>query len=133
VGADLGMHVILSSHLLEEVQRVSRSVVILDDGHVVAQGELAKLRQTPPELLVELDHHEGADPAPAFASTLQAAGLLAAVDGPRHVVVPLGTPSVYDTVRDALVDGGYSVRRLERRTASLEDVYLARSGLGRAE
>jgi ABC-2 type transport system ATP-binding protein len=133
VGADLGMHVILSSHLLEEVQRVSSSVVILDDGRVVAQGDLANLRQTPPELLVELDRDVGADPAPALVSTLQAAGLSAAVDGPRHVVVPLGAASVYDTVRDALAEGGYSVRRLERRTASLEDVYLARSGLGQAQ
>jgi ABC-2 type transport system ATP-binding protein len=133
VGGDLGMHVILSSHLLEEVERVSSSVVILDYGRVVAQGELGNLRQTPPELLVELDRDEGADPAPVLATTLQAAGLSAAVDGPRHVVVALGAPSVYDTVRDALADGGYSVRKLERRTASLEDVYLAQSGLGRSE
>src|SRR6266853_4198830 len=34
VGADLGMHVILSSHLLEEVERVSGSVVILEAGIV---------------------------------------------------------------------------------------------------
>jgi ABC-2 type transport system ATP-binding protein len=133
VGGDLGMHVILSSHLLEEVERVSSAVVILEAGQVVAQGELANLRQTPPELLVELDRSDGADPAPALVSTLQSLGLLATVEAPRHVVVPLEAPSVYDTVRDALADGGYSVRRLERRTASLEDVYLARAGLGRAE
>ena len=36
----------------------------------------------------------------------------------------------YDVVRDALADGGYSVRRLQRRTASLEEIYLASSAGG---
>jgi hypothetical protein len=42
----------------------------------------------------------------------------------------LDSAAVYDAVRDALADGAYSVRRLERRTASLEDVYLASAGSG---
>lgn len=131
VGGDLGMHVILSSHLLEEVERVSASVVILDAGRVVAEGEIADLSRTAPELIVELDRDDGTDPARTLASTLQASGLSVAVEGDRLVVVALEASWVYDVVRDALADGGYSVRRLERRTASLEDVYLARAGSGR--
>jgi ABC-2 type transport system ATP-binding protein len=128
VGVDLGMHVILSSHLLEEVERVSSSVVILDAGRVVAEGEIADLGRTSPELIVELDRDDRIDPASALASTLQAAGLSVVVEGARFVVVALEAAWAYDAVRDALADGGYSVRRLERRTASLEDVYLARAG-----
>jgi ABC-2 type transport system ATP-binding protein len=131
VGADLGMHVVVSSHLLEEVERVSSSVVILEAGRVVADGGIAELRQTTPELVVELDRDDGPDPAPLLAATLTTARLSAAVDGPRRVVVALEGPSIYDTVRDALADGGYSVRKLERRTASLEDIYLASAGTGR--
>ena len=48
VGADLGMHVILSSHLLEEVERVSNSVVILEAGRVVADGVVTELAHTDP-------------------------------------------------------------------------------------
>jgi ABC-2 type transport system ATP-binding protein len=128
VGSDLGMHVILSSHLLEEVERVSRSVVILETGRVVADGVMADLRQTVPELVVDLDRVDDPDPAPALALALCRDGLAASADGPSRLVVSLDTPSVYDTVRDALVQGSYSVRRLERRTASLEDIYLARAG-----
>ncbi len=128
VGSDLGMHVIVSSHLLEEVERVSRSVVILDSGRVVADGEMAELRQTDPELVVELDRIDGADPAADLVATLHAAGLTATAEGPRRVVVALKEPSIYDCVRDALADGNYSVRLLQRRTASLEDIYLASSG-----
>jgi ABC-2 type transport system ATP-binding protein len=130
VGRDLGMHVILSSHLLEEVQRVSSAVVILDAGRVVADGGIAELRQTTPELIVELDPVDAADPAEVLGAALRVAGLAVAADGPRRLVVTLDGPSVYDSVRDALADGGYSVRKLERRTASLEDIYLASSGTG---
>ncbi len=125
VGADLGMHVILSSHLLEEVERVSSSVVILDAGRVVADGGIAELRQTTPELLLELDPVGGPAPSELLIPALREAGLSAVADGPRRVVVALEQPSVFDAVRDVLADGGYSVRRLERRTASLEDIYLA--------
>src|SRR5262249_31630911 len=127
VGADLGMHVIVSSHLLEEVERVSTSVVILDAGRVVASGGIAELRQTAPELVVELEGADGPEPAPLLVSALQGAGLSAAADGPKRVVVVLESPAVYDAVRDVLADGGYSLRRLKRRTATLEDVYLASS------
>jgi ABC-2 type transport system ATP-binding protein len=130
VGRDLGMHVVLSSHLLEEVERVSAAVVILDRGRVVAEGELAELGQTAPELAVELAYDGGEDPAPRLVGVLNAAGMEATLDGPRRLTVPLLSPDVYDTVRDALADGRFALRRLERRTASLEEVYLDRSSAG---
>jgi ABC-2 type transport system ATP-binding protein len=130
VGRELGMHVILSSHLLEEVERVSGSVVILEHGRVVAEGGLAELGQTAPELSVELAYDGGDDPAPRLVAVLNAAGTEAVLDGPRHLTVPLLSVEVYDTVRDALADGRFAVRRLERRTASLEEVYLDRSAAG---
>jgi ABC-2 type transport system ATP-binding protein len=130
VGRDLGMHVVLSSHLLEEVERVSASVVILDQGRVVAEGGVAELGQTAPELAIELAYDGDDDPAPRLAGVLNATGTEALLDGPRRITVPLVSPDVYDAVRDALADGGFAVRRLGRRTASLEEVYLDRSTPG---
>jgi hypothetical protein len=94
----------------------------------VAEVALTDLPRTDPELVVELDRIDETDPAPALMSVLLEAGLIAAADGPRRLVVTLETDSVFDAVRDALADGHYSVRRLERRTASLEEVYLASAG-----
>jgi ABC-2 type transport system ATP-binding protein len=130
VGTDLGMHVIVSSHLLEEVERVSASVIILDAGLVVANGGIAELRQTAPELVVELDTPDEPSPAPRLVDALERAGLVGRADGPARVVVALEDTAVYDTVRDALAEGGYSLRRLERRTASLEEIYLASADQG---
>jgi ABC-2 type transport system ATP-binding protein len=120
VGHDLHIDVVLSSHLLEEVERVSDAVVILDGGQVVASGRLAELRGADVgELVVHLD-----GPGDALVARLQAAGIAAAAEGER-VVVGLEGPVVYDVVRDALADLGLGLRRMEPRISSLEDVFLA--------
>jgi ABC-2 type transport system ATP-binding protein len=125
VGHDLGLDVILSSHLLDEVERVSDSVVIIDGGRTVRSGRLDDLRGVDrAELLVELAGSGAAADGAALVEALADRGVAAAVDG-RLVVVALEGDVVYDAVRDAVADLGLSVRRLQRRTASLEDVFLA--------
>ena len=44
VGTDFGIHIMLSSHLLEEVERIADNVVILAGGTVRAAGPLSSLR-----------------------------------------------------------------------------------------
>ena len=40
-----GMHVIISSHILEEVDRISDRVVLMSNGYVVAEGEIHDVRR----------------------------------------------------------------------------------------
>ena len=125
VGHDLGLDVILSSHLLDEVERVSDSVVIIDGGRTVRSGRLEDLRGVDrAELLVELAGASARTDGEALVHALADAGVAAVVDG-ALVVVALEGEIVYDVVRDTLAELDLSVRRLERRTASLEDVFLA--------
>ncbi|GAC1541820.1 MAG: ABC transporter ATP-binding protein [Acidimicrobiales bacterium] len=130
VGQDMGMNVILSSHLLEEVERVSDAVVILDGGVVVAGGALSELRTGGDELVVDLD---GGDPAATtLTDALRRLGLTVSADGhaggaAARVVIALDGPGDYDTVRDAIADAHLGLRRLQTRTSSLEDVYLGAS------
>ena len=126
VGHDLGLDVVLSSHLLEEVERTCDSVVILDEGRAVAQGGIAELRAiggTRAELIVEVDG--GDDAVSAVVARLD--GVAVDVDGSR-LVVELSGDDVYDLVRDAVADTGVALRLLQRRTRSLEDVYLDARG-----
>jgi ABC-2 type transport system ATP-binding protein len=121
VGHQLGINVMLSSHLLDEVERVSDAVVILDSGRTVAGGTIGELGTTgEAELLVEVDGRGSRK----LVSALNAAGVAAAVDGDR-IVIALENDRVYDIVRDAIVATAVGVRRLERRRTSLEDVYLS--------
>lgn len=40
-----GIHVIISSHILEEVDRISRRIVMMSSGYVVAEGRIGDVRQ----------------------------------------------------------------------------------------
>jgi ABC-2 type transport system ATP-binding protein len=130
VGTEFGIDIILSSHLLEEVERVCDQAVIIAGGGVVASGPIAELTGADRGLLVEVDDH-----APALVDAIRAASpdLRVELDGSRLVVTRSvdGTRSVagadddlYDLVRDALATTGAGLRRLTNRTVSLEDVFL---------
>jgi ABC-2 type transport system ATP-binding protein len=119
IGADFGINVILSSHLLEEVERVCDAAIILAEGRVVTSGTLTELRRGDEALVVEVD----GDAAPV-AAALTAAGAEVVIDGRRLTVSGLGE-DVYDVVRDTLARDGVGLRRLQRRRVSLEDVFLA--------
>ncbi len=121
VGHQLGIDVVLCSHLLDEVERVSDAVVILERGRIVGGGTMGELGTTgEAELLVEVDDGDGA----RLVTDLANVGVAAVVDGDR-VIVALENDRVYDLVRDAVVAAGLGLRRLERRRRSLEDVYLS--------
>jgi ABC-2 type transport system ATP-binding protein len=122
IGSELGLNVVLSSHLLHEVERVCDAVVILEQGRTVGGGKLTDLQGMGDNLVVELD---GDAAAPGrLEQRLHEMGVAAVAEG-RLVYVALEAPVVFDYVRDALVETGAAVRRMERRTRSLEDVYLA--------
>src|ERR671932_2054457 len=42
--AEEGMHIIISSHVLHEVDMISDQVVLLSDGYVVAEGKIRGVR-----------------------------------------------------------------------------------------
>jgi len=123
VSQDFGIDVVLSSHLLDEVERVCDGAVILAEGQVVAAGTLEQLRGGGDRgLVAELD--TGAE---AFVDWLQRAGCEVRVDGSR-IKVDRGRSDpahdLFDLARDAAVAAGAEVRRLGPETVSLEDVFL---------
>jgi ABC-2 type transport system ATP-binding protein len=56
---DQGRHVILSSHILHEVDRISDRVILLSQGYVVAEGEIqgvrSEVKEQPMQILVRCD------------------------------------------------------------------------------
>jgi ABC-2 type transport system ATP-binding protein len=119
IGTEFGIAVILSSHLLEEVERVCDAVVILSGGTVAAAGALDELRGGGGAFVVEPDER-----VDELATQLRAAGLDVEVDGVRLMVTG-DEIVVADAVRDSCASLAIGIRRLQRRTATLEDVFLA--------
>ncbi len=119
IGTELGIDVVLSSHLLEEVERTCDAAVILAEGTVVASGAMDILRTGATGLVVDVDAH-----AEALAAQVRSRGLEVEVDGLRLVVAG-PTDAAADAVRDAAASSGIGLRRVQGRTATLEDVFLA--------
>ncbi len=118
-----GRTVVLSSHLLDEVQRTCDAVAIVDKGRIINQGPISELLAgSSLGLQVECSEPE------------RARGLLAGTNiGARIEVGPegLGVTLPPDTARDViaeinrvLVEGGISVYRLQHVQASLESWFL---------
>ena len=117
IGTEFGMHILVSSHHLEEVERICDAVVIVEGGLVVHAGTLADVRRGPEGLVVEVD-----DRAEELAAVLTASGYAVTVDG--GVLLLGDADGVHDAVRDAIADLGIGLRRLGPRGRTLEDVYL---------
>jgi ABC-2 type transport system ATP-binding protein len=120
IGTEFGVHIVVSSHHLEEVERICDSVVIVEGGEVVHAGTLADLRRGPAGLVVEVDER-----ADELSSVLAAQGFDVTLEG--GVLRLGGTDDAFDAVRDAVADLGVGLRRLEPRGRTLEDVYLGAS------
>ncbi len=117
IGSEFGMHIVISSHHLEEVERICDAVVIIEGGVVVHAGTLADLRRGPEGLTVEVDER-----ADELAALLIDRGFDVTVAG--GVLLLAGADGDHDAVRDAVAELGVGLRRLAPRGRTLEDVYL---------
>jgi ABC-2 type transport system ATP-binding protein len=117
IGTEFGMDIVVSSHHLEEVERICDAVVIVEGGEVVHAGTLSDLRRGPAGLVVEVDER-----ADELASILSGRGIDVTVDG--GVLLLAAADGVHDAVRDAVAELGVGLRRLQPHGRTLEDVYL---------
>jgi ABC-2 type transport system ATP-binding protein len=116
-----GCTVLLSSHLMTEVQELCDRVGVIANGRLVAESTVAGLRGEPSLRLV-------ATPLPAAAAharDLLGAGAVQVVDGGLRLTVP---PARAAEVNAALVDAGIAVSELRTEERSLEDAFLALTG-----
>jgi ABC-2 type transport system ATP-binding protein len=109
-----GGTVLLSSHYLEEVEALAQRVVVLGNGHVLADDTVAAVRG-----LVGV--HRVSMAAPPTPAVRELPGVVSAsdADGRLHLV----TPDADELVR-TLVHSGIAFRDLEVRPTTLEEAFL---------
>jgi ABC-2 type transport system ATP-binding protein len=122
---DEGRTVLLSSHLLDEVQKICDMAAIVDKGRVVVEGSIHELLNGGTRAIdIACDRHA------------EASGLLAAVRGVARAAewedqlrvtltpeAPVDREIVTELLR-RLLDGGVAVERVAPVTASLEERFL---------
>lgn len=127
ISEEYGIHVMISSHLLEEVEQICDNIVILNAGKLIASGQLDKLTGESTGLEIELVMVDDLPNAVADVErALQQAGLTVLREPESMILrIPDGEPGLLpDLVRDAVADVGARLKRLEYRRRSLEDIIL---------
>ena len=121
---DFGIDVVLSSHVLEEVERVCDHVVALDQGTLVAQGSMDELAGASGGVEVELveidDEPEAAD---AVVQHLTEGGASVRRDGLVLMISGLDDDALLDLARDAVASSRARLRRLGVRRRTLDDIF----------
>ncbi len=110
-----GMTVVLSSHLLAEVEQLCDRVAILNQGRLIFEGRWNELTADPsPAHRLEVDDWKKAE------GILQKLG----ISRPTAETISLAPGGDMADVVSALVKGGVRIRAIEPLRRNLEDIYL---------
>lgn len=120
-----GVAILLTTHYLEEADRLSDRVAIVDHGKVVAEGTPDELKQQieGDTVTIELPEGERAEPQvrlPAVREVRRDGRFI-------HVTVPNGAEAVPPLLRDLDAQGA-RVRSVSVARPTLDDVYLFHTG-----
>ena len=124
IGHDFGIAVLVTSHLLGELERVSDHVVVLDGGRLLRASATTDFLDTTGTLLVEV--LGGATERDLLGRALHDAGF---PSRPRGNVVaveppaPGDTRNVHDMIRDTAVDLGLGLVRIQPDHHRIEDIF----------
>jgi ABC-2 type transport system ATP-binding protein len=117
VGREFGISIVISTHLMGDVERTCDGVVVLDAGRVIRAGAVSGLTEETEALLVDV-----ADGVDALAQALTRRGLSPRVDGSRIVLAHVSADD-YDAVRDGVVESGALLYRMAPERHTLADVF----------
>ena len=113
-----GRTVLLSSHLMAEVEQICDRVGVLSKGTLIREGTVEELRGGDHSLWV---HAEPLQRAAQLLEALPEVEAVAAANGGLRVTT---TPQAAPAINRALVHAGVAVSELRQERASLEEVFL---------
>lgn len=116
-GREFGISIVLSSHLMGDVETTCDRIIVLDGGHVVDEGAVSGFIQETQTLFIDVDDHRA-----ELVEALARRGIEATVQG-LSVMVEQESEEQYDAIRDAVVEAGARLRRLAPRRHTLADIF----------
>jgi ABC-2 type transport system ATP-binding protein len=120
IDAEFGISVIVTSHLLGELERVCRTIVVVEGGRLTRHSSTASVTAETAVVTVEVD----GDPA-ILLGRLTDAGLPVRPSG-RLLHVDVTDATAYDVVRDAVADLGLGLVRMERQRHRMTEIFTER-------
>ena len=122
IGTDFGISVLLSSHLMNDVERTCDKLIVLEEGEVVEQGTVSGFTQETEAVYVEVD-----DNRDELLAELEGRGVQTVLES-GAIVVEFSDEAGYDHIRDAIVASGARLRRMGPRRGTLTDIFRSPAG-----
>lgn len=116
-GREFGISILISSHLMGDVERTCDRIIVLDSGRVMEEGAVASFTEETQTLYVEVDANRE-----EFVTALAGRGIDSAVEG-SAVVIEEVSEERYDAIRDALVEADAPLRRMAPRRRALAEIF----------
>ncbi|MFI9589635.1 ABC transporter ATP-binding protein [Nonomuraea sp. NPDC052265] len=117
IGTEFGISVLVTSHLLGELERICDHVIVIDGGRLLRSSAISEFTQATQTVTVEVE-----DGLESLARRLSETGQTVSQQG-RLLVVKVVGPETYDAVRDAAADLDLCLIRLEQGRHRIEDVF----------
>jgi ABC-2 type transport system ATP-binding protein len=114
---EFGISVLLSSHLMADVERTCDRIVVIRAGQLVHAGEVGQFTTDTETVFLEVDA-----PPEALVQALGRRGV-AVTAGQGGLLIRGDDESVYDLVRDALVESRTPLRRMAPRRHALTELF----------
>jgi ABC-2 type transport system ATP-binding protein len=124
IGAEFGISILVTSHLLGEIEQICDQLVVIDGGKLLRSDTMTSFTQVSQVLLIEVD--EG---TAELATELAGRGLVPRRSG-RGLLVRIDDDTTYDQVRDAVAGLGLPLNRLEQQRRRVEELFRDQDGSG---
>jgi len=117
IGTEFGISILMSSHLLSEIERVCQYLVVIEGGRIVRSDSLATFTGRTQVVTVEVDGE-----VEPLAALLRERGL-ELEHGAHALELEVHDDLTYDAIRDGAAELGLGLVRVEQRRRHIEDLF----------
>lgn len=117
IGREFSISIVLSTHLMGEVESTCDRFIVLEGGRLVESGEVSGFTEETKTVFIDVDDH-----LEELLSALKSRGVEPRMEGVSVAVDGVGEDE-YDLIRDALVEAGSRLRRLGPRRHRLHEIF----------
>jgi ABC-2 type transport system ATP-binding protein len=114
---EFGISVLLSSHLMSDVERTCDRIIVIQGGQLMHSGEVDHFTKETEAVFIEVDSNRE-----ELIRELEFRGVTVTRDG-SGLIIEGADETLYDDVRDALVASNAALRRMAPRRHALTELF----------